>query len=117
MNSLRNLLNSISDSPQRGKDFCEFSGVSVPRKESTKNQPKIRGKSEQFKEGCSMDQYLSRLKLSENCERPWSIRISPGPIIGPYEILGNSYGPMVLKVLLKFPPTLVLVHGWLFPAI
>ena len=29
---------------------------------------------------------------------------------------GNSYGPMVLKVLLKFPPTLVLVHRWLFPA-
>ena len=28
---------------------------------------------------------------------------------------GNSYGPMVLKVLQKFPPTLVLVHGWLFP--
>ena len=28
---------------------------------------------------------------------------------------GNSYGPMVLKVLPKFPPTLVLVHGWLFP--
>ena len=28
---------------------------------------------------------------------------------------GNSYGPMVLEVLLKFPPTLVLVHGWLFP--
>ena len=28
---------------------------------------------------------------------------------------GNSYGPMVLKVLLKFPPTLVLVHGWVFP--
>ena len=28
---------------------------------------------------------------------------------------GNSYGPMVLKVLLKFPPTLALVHGWLFP--
>ena len=27
---------------------------------------------------------------------------------------GNSYGPMVLKVLLKFPPALVLVHGWLF---
>ena len=22
---------------------------------------------------------------------------------------------MVLKVLLKFPPTLALVHGWLFP--
>ena len=39
---------------------------------------------------------------------------SYGPIIGPY---GNSYGPMVLKVLLKFPPTLALVHGWLFPAI
>ena len=30
---------------------------------------------------------------------------------------GNSYGPMVLKVLLEFPPTLVLVHGWLFPAL
>ena len=28
---------------------------------------------------------------------------------------GNSYGPMVLKGLLKFPPTLALVHGWLFP--
>ena len=28
---------------------------------------------------------------------------------------GNSYGPMVLKVLRKFPSTLVLVHGWLFP--
>ena len=28
---------------------------------------------------------------------------------------GTSYGPMVLKVLLKFPPTLALVHGWLFP--
>ena len=24
---------------------------------------------------------------------------------------------MVLKVLLKFPPTLVLVHGWFFPGI
>ena len=29
---------------------------------------------------------------------------------------GNLHGPMVLKVLLKFPPTLALVHGWLFPA-
>ena len=28
---------------------------------------------------------------------------------------GNSYGPTVLKVLLRFPPTLALVHGWLFP--
>ena len=28
---------------------------------------------------------------------------------------GSSYGPMVLKVFLKFPPTLVLVHGWFFP--
>ena len=51
-------------------------------------------------------------------------------VIGPYEFRGkfiwtnhwsipfpggNSYGPMVLKVFLKFPPTLVLVHGWLFP--
>ena len=30
---------------------------------------------------------------------------------------GNSYGPMVLKVLLKFPPTLLLVHGWLLPVL
>ena len=28
---------------------------------------------------------------------------------------GNSHGPMVLKVFQNFPPTLVLVHGWLFP--
>ena len=28
---------------------------------------------------------------------------SYGSIIGPYLFLGNSYGPMVLKVLLKFP--------------
>ena len=28
---------------------------------------------------------------------------------------GNSYGPMVLKVLVKFRPTVVLVHVWLFP--
>ena len=69
----------------------------------------------------SMDQCRSRLKLSENFERHWSILISGGisygPIIGPYLFLGNSYGPMVLKVLLKFPPKLVLVHGWLFPVL
>ena len=49
--------------------------------------------------------------------------------IGPYEFQGNShepmtplpcrqgnsYGPMVLKVRPKFPPRLVLDHGWLFP--
>ena len=67
----------------------------------------------------SMDQYRSRLKLSENFERHWSIRIS-GKIHMDQSLVhtfswGNSYGPMVLKVLLKFPPTLVLVHGWLFP--
>ena len=60
------------------------------------------------------------LKLSENFERHWSIRIS-GEIHMDQSLVhtfswGNSYGPMVLKVLLKFPPTLVLVHGWLFPA-
>ena len=57
----------------------------------------------QCREEHSMDQYRSRLKLSENFELPFS--------------WGNSYGPMVLKVLLKFPPILVLVHGWLFPAV
>ena len=64
-------------------------------------------------------QCRSRLKLSENFERHWSIRIS-GEIHVDQSLVhtfswGNSYGPMVLKVLLKFPPTLVLVHGWLFP--
>ena len=67
-----------------------------------------------------MDQYRSKLKLSENFERHWSIRIS-GEIHMDQSLVhtfswGNSYGPMVLKVLRKFPPTLVLVHGWLFPA-
>ena len=66
-----------------------------------------------------MDQYRSRLKLSENFERHWSILIS-GEIHMDQSLVhtfswGNSYGPMVLKVFLKFPPTLVLVHGWLFP--
>ena len=68
-----------------------------------------------------MDQCRSRLKLSENFERHWSIRIS-GEIHMDQSLVhtfswGNSYGPMVLKVLLKFPPTLVLVHGWLFPVL
>ena len=41
-----------------------------------------------------MDQYRSRLKLSENFERHWSIRISGGKfiwttIIGPYLFLGK----------------------------
>ena len=66
-----------------------------------------------------MDQYRSRLKLSEDFERHWSILIS-GEIHMDQSLVhtfswGNSYGPMVLKVLPKFPPTLVLVHGWLFP--
>ena len=66
-----------------------------------------------------MDQYRSRLKLSENFERHWSIRMS-GEIHMDQSLVhifswGNSCGPMVLKVLLKFPPTLALVHGWLFP--
>ena len=72
------------------------------------------------REAHSMDQYRSRPKLSENFDRmigPYEFqgKNSYGPIIGPYECSwGNSYGPMVLKVLPKFPPTLVLVHGWLF---
>ena len=72
-----------------------------------------------FREEHSMDQYRSRPKLSENFERHWSIQIS-GEIHMDQSLVhtfswGNSYGPMVLKVLRKFPPTLVLVHGWLFP--
>ena len=66
-----------------------------------------------------MDQYRSRLKLSENFQDHWSMQIS-GEIDMDQSLVhtfswGNLYGPMVLKVLLKFPPTLVLVHGWLFP--
>ena len=66
-----------------------------------------------------MDQCRSRLKLSENFERHWSIQIS-GEIHMDQSLVHTfswrySYGPMVLKVLLKFPPTLALVHGWLFP--
>ena len=61
----------------------------------------------------------SRLKLSENFQDHWSIRIL-GEIHMDQSLVhtfswGNSYGPMVLKVLWKFPPTLALVHGWLFP--
>ena len=72
-----------------------------------------------FREDHSMDQYRSRLQLSENFEHHWSIQIS-GEIHMDQSLVhtfswGNSYGPMVLKVFLKFPPTLVLVHGWLFP--
>ena len=67
----------------------------------------------------SMDQCRSRPKLSENFESHWSIPF-PGEIHMDQSLVhtfswGNSYGPMVLKVLWKFPPTLVLVHGWLFP--
>ena len=55
----------------------------------------------------SMDRYPSRLKLSENFERHWSIPIS-GEIHMDQSLVhtfscGNSYGPMVLKVLQKFP--------------
>ena len=53
------------------------------------------------RDGHSMDQYRSRLKLSENFEPPL-VQTNFG---------GNSYGAMAWK----FPPTLVLVHGWLFP--
>ena len=74
-----------------------------------------------YREEHSMDQCRSRLKLSENFERHWSIQIS-GEIHMDQSLVhtfswGNSYGPMVLKVLLKFPPTLVLVHRWLFPVL
>ena len=55
-----------------------------------------------------MDQYRSRPKLSENFERHWSIPIS-GEIHMDQSLVhtfswGNSYGPMVLEVLQKFPP-------------
>ena len=40
---------------------------------------------------------------------------SYGPIIGPYLFLGKFVWTNGLNFLLKFSPTLVLVHGWLFP--
>ena len=74
---------------------------------------------ENTREEHSMDQYRSRPKFSENFEGHWSIRF-PGEIHMDQSLVhtfswGNSYRPMVLKVLQKFPPTLALVHGWLFP--
>ena len=59
--------------------------------------------------GCvGMDQYRSRLKLSENFERHWSIRFS-GEIHMDQSLVHTFsweklYGPMVLKVLREFPP-------------
>ena len=80
--------------------------------------------SRQHREEHSMDQYLSRLKLSENVERHWSIPISEEIHMNQSLVhtdhtfsWGNPYGPMVIKVLQKFPPALALVHGWLFPAV
>ena len=74
-----------------------------------------------YREEHSMDQCRSRLKLSENFERHWSMLIS-GEIHMDQSLVhtfswGNLYGPMVLKVREKFPPTLVVVHGWLFPVV
>ena len=65
-----------------------------------------------YREEHSMDQYRSRPKLSENFEGHWSIPF-PGEIHMDQSLVhtfswGNSYGPMVLKLLQKFPPTLVI---------
>ena len=75
------------------------------------NRLVIAGHEVVYKEENSMDQYRSRLKLSENFERHWSIPF-PGEIHMDQSLVHtfswqNSYGPMVLKVLLKFPPTQV----------
>ena len=87
--------------------------------EGTLATARVSHKTRDPREKHSMDQYRSRPKLSENFERHWSIRTS-GEIHMDQSLVhafswGNLYGPMVLKVLQKFPPTLVLVHGWLFP--
>ena len=88
------------------------------KKRSARNAHQLKRR-EGVREEHSMDQYRSGLKLSENFERHWSILIS-GEIHMDQSLVhmnswGNSYGPMVRKVFLKFPLTLVLVHGWLFP--
>ena len=102
------------NSPNRSVWPVMVLGAMVHGPETSKFSKKIL-----FREEHSMDQYRSRPKLSENFEDHWSI-----PILGEIHMdqslvhtfsWGNSYGPMVLKVLQKFPPTLVLVHGWLFP--
>ena len=89
--------------------MLRFPGFGCPNRKISPN----------FRDEHSVDQYRSRQKLSENFEHHWSIQIS-GEIHMDQSLVhtfswGNSYGPMVLKVLRKFPPTLVLVHGWLFP--
>ena len=96
-----------------------YSEAPILREVSQRDVKKCGFRMSNCREGHSMDQYRSRLKLSENFERHWSIRIS-GEIHMDQSLVhtfswGNSYGPMDLKVLLKFPPALVLVHGWLFP--
>ena len=63
--------------------------------------------------------FSKRVVSPKNFESHWSIPIS-GEIHMDQSLVhtfswGNSYGPMVLKVLQNFPPTLVLVHGWLSP--
>ena len=83
--------------------------------------PRTRVQKPVFRKEHSMDQCRSRLKLSENFERHWSIRIlgeihMDHPLVHNFS-WGNSYGPMVLKVLLQSPPTLVLVHGCLFSGV
>ena len=85
----------------------------------TQETQETRGDFSWGREDHSMEQYRSRLKLSENSERHWSTLIS-GEIHMDQSLVhtfswGNLYGPMVLKVLQKFPPKPALVHGWLFP--
>ena len=97
----------------------EGRGTRRRRRRTRKKRKMKRTDKNRSREEHSMDQYRSRPKLSENFEGHWSIPF-PGEIHMDQSLVhtfswGNSYGPMVLKVLQKFPPTLVLVHGWLFP--
>ena len=120
--------------PTQGGGFCNFFvffsyfrpwGVFVPCTSPTELQAhplkshEVSNDGSLFREEHSMDQYRSRLKLSENFERRWSIQISGGICMDQSLVhtfsWGNSYGPMVLKAFLKFP-TLALVHGWLLTA-
>ena len=66
---------------------------------------------------CSLFLMLLSLFSSLFCQTPFArllLRQGDQSLVHTFS-WENSYGPMVLKVLLKFPATLVLVHGWLFP--
>ena len=69
-----------------------------------------------------MDRYRRRPELSERFQLgavgPFEFQGKFAWTNGPFAFFqGNLHGPMALKVRQKFPPSLALVRGWLFPEI